>query len=207
MAHPPTEQAPGRAASSRRRRARIRREIAGHAIRLCLRQGFHATTVEDIATAADYHPSSFFRYFSSKEEAVFLGLPELDEWFRLRCEEIGPGDDVWKRLRETCVGAIEEFARNDADTAAAQFQLWTSDPALQAALAEAFATWERIISARLAVIAGLGEPDLRAHLMGVAVIGAFRTGIRMGISDAATFADHIDQAINLLATGLQPPTG
>jgi AcrR family transcriptional regulator len=197
----------GRAASSERRRARVRREIARHAVDLCLRQGFQATTVEDIATAADYHASSFFRYFASKEEAVFVGLPELTEWFCHRCAEIQPDGDVWAQLREVCVGAIEEFARLDPGTAGDQFRLWTTDPALQAPLAEAFAAWERIVAGRIATMAGLTRPDLGAHLIGVAVVGAFRTAITMGISDPRTFAEHVDQAIRLLAGGLQvPPT-
>lgn len=196
-----------RAASSERRRARVRREMARHAIELCLRQGFQATTVEEIAAAADYHPSSFFRYFATKEEAVFFGLPELNHWFAHACAQIGPDDDVWRRMRAACVGAVEEFARSDAATTRAQFTLWTTDPGLRAPLSEAFATWERIVAERFAAIAGLDRPDLRAHMIGAAMIGAFRTAVTMGITDAGAFAEHVDRAIEVLAAGLRPPTG
>ena len=50
------------------RRSRVRRDLAHCAVTLMAEKGFEATTVvEEIARAADYHPSSFFRYFNSKE--------------------------------------------------------------------------------------------------------------------------------------------
>ena len=40
------------------------------------RCGFAETTLEDIAEAADYSPSTFFRHFGTKEDAVFFDIAD-----------------------------------------------------------------------------------------------------------------------------------
>src|SRR5215472_8949692 len=53
-----------------RKKARTRASLREHALRLFREQGYQATTVEQIAAAAEVSPSTFFRYFPTKEDLV-----------------------------------------------------------------------------------------------------------------------------------------
>ena len=52
------------------KKARTRAEIQRQALLLFQQQGYAATTVEQIAAAAEVSQSTFFRYFPSKEHVV-----------------------------------------------------------------------------------------------------------------------------------------
>ncbi|MFD6215874.1 TetR family transcriptional regulator [Nocardia salmonicida] len=53
-----------------RKKERTRRTIRVEAFRLFREQGYTETTVEQIAAAAEISPSTFFRYFPTKEQLV-----------------------------------------------------------------------------------------------------------------------------------------
>jgi AcrR family transcriptional regulator len=55
-----------------RKKARTRAELQRHALRLFRDRGYTATTVDDIAAAAEVSRSTFFRYFPSKEDVVLF---------------------------------------------------------------------------------------------------------------------------------------
>lgn len=74
------------------KKARTRTEIQRQALRLFRRQGYPATTVEQIAAAAEVSQSTFFRYFPSKEDLVLWDEydPRLVAALREQPPELSP---------------------------------------------------------------------------------------------------------------------
>ena len=61
-----------------RKKAKTRASIRAHALRLFKQQGYAETTVEQVAAAAEVSPSTFFRYFATKDETVLDDLIDVD---------------------------------------------------------------------------------------------------------------------------------
>ncbi|WP_036558387.1 TetR family transcriptional regulator, partial [Nocardia brasiliensis] len=75
-----------------RKKERTRRTIRLEAFRLFREQGYGETTVEQIAAAAEVSPSTFFRYFPSKEQLVLADDldPVLMAVFQAQPPEVPP---------------------------------------------------------------------------------------------------------------------
>ena len=56
-----------------RKKAETKQEIVEAALTLFEKRGYDETTIEDIADAAAVSPRTVFRYFTSKEDLVFMG--------------------------------------------------------------------------------------------------------------------------------------
>jgi AcrR family transcriptional regulator len=184
------------------RRSRIRRDLAHCAVTLMTEKGFEATTVAEIAAAADYHPSSFFRYFATKEDAVFIGVPEATEEFRAACAGIRRGTEVWPVVRDAVIAVVERFTEADPDFFASQFGLWLSDPALQGPMAANLIVWEQIIAEAFAAAGGLRRPDLYCHVAGGAIVSSLRACVHAHGQDRDSFAQRVNRAIAMLEQGL-----
>lgn len=95
--------APGQPGGLReRKKARTRAAIREHALRLFREQGYHATTVEQIAAAAEVSPSTFFRYFPTKEDVVLQDDMEqlMLEAFDRQPPELSPVAAMRAAVRE-----------------------------------------------------------------------------------------------------------
>jgi AcrR family transcriptional regulator len=60
-----------------RKKLQTRAALIEAALALCDRQGFEATTVEQIAAAVDISPRTFNRYFATKEEVVLGPIEDM----------------------------------------------------------------------------------------------------------------------------------
>jgi AcrR family transcriptional regulator len=111
------------------RKASTRAAITASAQRLIGRRGFDAVTVGDIAVAAEVSHRTFYRYFSSKEDALLADFQDfLDDFVALvaaRPTDEHPVDSLVRTL-DTIALALPV----DADQFNWVYELVESEPAL-----------------------------------------------------------------------------
>lgn len=190
----------------RRRKQVASATIAQTALDLFVRDGFQATSVETIATAAGCSPRTFYRYFRSKEETLFYDLPQVLEQLGTVLEEhLAQGLGAWEAVTETVVAFIRRFDNEDPLTATRRLRLWLSEPSLRARYMQYIARSEQLIADTLHRHAGTDpDRDDLPQLIAVAATGAYRAVI-FAPGDARTgrtLARHLRDALRLVGEGL-----
>jgi AcrR family transcriptional regulator len=195
-----------------RKKQQTREAIHRAAMKLFAERGFDATTIADIAAAADISPRTFFSYFPSKEEAVFAKFEPAFESFDQAMRERPRGTGALEAMREWILGMATEFT-GDIEAAKLEARLRRESPAVAACDLRHMRQFER----RLAEAVGedLGEPPdaLRPRLVAAAAVAALQASsdnadailesdtrqAEQLIADPAAF---IDDALRFLEGGL-----
>jgi AcrR family transcriptional regulator len=182
-----------------RHKERTHRELASAAARLFLERGYAATTVQDIAEAADVSPRTFFRYFPSKEDTItaIVGSSVDDIIDHL---ETHPEDLVLRVALSSALGMVAAQVRRDLDASRAFRKLLCTTPALHGRWLEE----QRRSRNRLADALGpwFGGPPatLRAHLAAGSAQLAVEIAVEFWAADSSAGDPqrHLDEALALL---------
>jgi AcrR family transcriptional regulator len=164
-----------------RKKAKTKAAIQQHAMRLFGERGYQATTVEQIAAAAEVSPSTFFRYFPTKEDVVLYDAldPVLLEAFRAQPAELSPiqalRGAMWAVFGELPAGEVAVQQERDA--------LIRSVPELRARMLDEFAKSLDLFAEIVADRVGRRADDPAVRTLAGAVIG-------VGISAWSTAGDH-----------------
>lgn len=180
-------------------RESIRVQIAGVAWDLFARRGFDEVTATEVAAAAGISRATFFRYFATKEEAVFAAQEALGEEIATAVGARPAGEGAWTALRHAFDAAIGNYARDPAE-ALARVRLIRETPALRAHQLERQAQWQRMIGGALAARLGADPLDLGVQALVGAALSALDTAVsswgeRRGSSDLITLLDEAFEAI------------
>jgi AcrR family transcriptional regulator len=164
-----------------RKKARTKAAIQQHAMRLFRERGYPATTVEQIAAAAEVSPSTFFRYFPTKEDvALYDALdPVLLEAFRAQPAELGPV----QALRGAMRAVLAELPAEELAMQQERDRLIRSVPELRARMLDEFAKSLQLFAEIVAERVGRRPDDPAVRTVAGAVIG-------VGISAWYTAGDH-----------------
>lgn len=157
-------------------RETVRAQIAETAWSVFAERGFDDVTVNEVAEATGISRASFFRYFSSKEEAVFVALEAMGAEIATALEERPPQEEPWVALRRAFDAATPNYANNPARSLA-RLNLTRETPSLRAHQLERQAQWRDLIGPALALRLGLDPEDVRVD----AIVGASQAAL-----DAAT---------------------
>lgn len=118
------------------KKQRTRHTLIRTGLRLFTEQGFAATTVAQIAAAAEVAPATFFTYFPSKEDLVFAQQPERARTMHDTIAARAAGEtlpEVLRRALHTLLDSEQWIIESDHDLTRARARLVVSEPALRAA--------------------------------------------------------------------------
>src|SRR6478672_9850419 len=97
-----------------RKKQRTRETIARAAHELFAERGYHATTLPDIAEAADVSTRTIFAYFPSKEDILFSDFPAMRDALAQALAERPEGEDALQTVRKFIL-SLHEFEKTDLD--------------------------------------------------------------------------------------------
>jgi AcrR family transcriptional regulator len=153
-----------------RKKEKTRLAIHDAALELFIKQGFDATTVEQIAAQADVSTATFFRYFATKSEVIFSGhgyeLPALYDAILGRPKD----EDGLLAVRN----AIREWVPLlDTERVVHQLRVASSSARLVGFSIHLGMKWQSIISDALAERRGLRGPDTQSRLTAALAMAVF----------------------------------
>ncbi|PIS99816.1 transcriptional regulator [Bradyrhizobium nitroreducens] len=165
-----------------RKRQQTRARLTRAAMTLFLERGFEATTIDDIAAAANVSRRSFFHYFASKEDVVTAWQENAAS--ALVDEVVArPADESMLTAAENAIAAVVK--RLDPAEAAAMSRLKRDNPALQARDQLKYETIERALAEGLAQRGRTRSDRQKARLVAMIATGAMRVGGDSWIGDGA----------------------
>jgi AcrR family transcriptional regulator len=154
-----------------RKKQRTREQIVDAAFKLFAERGYAATTVADIAAAADIAPRTFFSYFPSKEEVVFYDFDGLFESLSEAITGRPEGVSAIDALRDWVSHALP-IEHDEAPEAVLRKRMCIDEPGLAAHQQHLLSKLEDIL--REGVARDLGEPPdgLRPRMVSAAAVAA-----------------------------------
>ncbi|RAG85587.1 TetR family transcriptional regulator [Streptacidiphilus pinicola] len=179
----------------------MRQELATAAMELFASQGYEETTVDQIAAAAGVARRTFFRYFRSKEEAIF---PDHDDTLVRVADLLASADPSEHPLDVVCRG-IKEVLRMYAATpsvSVARYRLIRQVPTLREREIAVVARYERLFTRYLLgrFDTDQGDDAMLAEVSAAAVVAAHNHVLRRwlragGRGEVESQLDHAFEAI------------
>ena len=193
-----------------RNKARTRTALATTAARLFREQGYAETTVEDIVRAAGSSSSTFFRYFGTKEDVLFLDIREILDEFTAFVSAPVPGLTRWDQIQLGIKNAVRRVAEPGPELERVSITSWLSEPAIGRRFQEYAAELDRVMCVALAHERRV-DPDrdldvqLAARTASAAYMSAFHVHVHTGRDLAPLLDEALSRIDNLLTAAASPP--
>jgi mycofactocin system transcriptional regulator len=176
--------------------------VASAALELFVRQGFDATTVDEIAAAVGVSRRTFFRYFDTKSDAVW---GEFDrELARLAgLLAASPPDAGLLDALRTAVVEANRVGPGELGDLRRRVRLISSEPSLVAHSAVRYAAWCDVVAAFAAARMGADPGDLGPQTVARAALGAAEAAfVAWSGGEGDDLAEALDRAFGVLGTWL-----
>ncbi|WP_067843271.1 TetR family transcriptional regulator [Nocardia lijiangensis] len=179
-----------------RKKERTRRTIRTEAFRLFREQGYGETTIEQIAAAADVSPSTFFRYFPTKEQLVIADDldPLLVEEFRGQPRGLSPVLAFRNAVDASLATLTPEELAFEQERQALVYHV----PELRAAIGIELERGIEMIAEMIAEYLGRPSDDFEVRVTAGAITGA---GLAISLRTPVN-AENLGHAMDFLDAGL-----
>lgn len=181
-----------------RQREAVQQEITRTAIDLFLRQGFEATTIDQIIEPVGVSRRSFFRYFGTKEDVVLGDLVNRGASIAEALARRPAEEEPWDAIRAAFHEAHEISASGKHETLALGRMLFDT-PSLLARHLEKRLRWQELFVPLIAErLPDVGDRDLHAHAIVASALSCLDAASRAWVqSDGqAELSDLYDQAVH-----------
>lgn len=185
-----------------RKRQMTRDRIATAAAKLVAEDGLTAATVERIAAEAQVGRATFFRYFSSKEDAVADGMTR--HWLDVITAQLA-AQPTELPARDAVMAAFRVLG-DDFGAVSAQVRdlatMTRSSPALSAWTLQIYVGYETAIANLVAPRLDDLEPDdARPRLIGALAMASVRIALDDWLQHGGSLPQRIQDAMGVLTVG------
>ncbi|CAN5491239.1 TetR family transcriptional regulator [soil metagenome] len=186
-------------ALSARKRTATRDRIATSAAELVAECGLAAATVERIAERAAIGRATFFRYFSSKEDAVAEGISR--QWLGHITAAVARQPPALSAL-EAVIAAFADLGDGFGQISGQVRELailTRSSPALSAWTLQIYLRYETAIAELVAPRLNAGPDDPRPRLIGALAMASLRIALDDWLVHGGSLPDRVRDALSALA--------
>lgn len=188
-----------------RKKIKTREAIRAAAYGLFETRGYDATTVEQIAAAAEVSPSTFFRYFPVKEDVVLDDAygPVLEAAIAAR----PAGEPLVASMRAAIVEATRRTFTEGHAEIAFRMRLCREVPAIRTRLNESMVTAQRLLATAVARRDGRPADDLAPRVLAGALMGGWTEALTHWSETGATepLPDLLDRTLTMISEGMALP--
>ncbi|MDI5970060.1 TetR family transcriptional regulator [Streptomyces sp. SL13] len=185
-----------------RKKIKTRRAIRTAAYRLFESQGYEATPVEQIAADAEVSPSTFFRYFPTKEDVVLSD--EYDPVMRAAIASRPAGEPLVVSMRAAIADAARQMFQEDRGEILLRMRLCRQVPAIRTRLGENVVTAQRLLTGALSQRDGRPADDLELRVLAGALMGGWTEALLYWSETGAAepLPDLLDRTLTMISEGM-----
>jgi AcrR family transcriptional regulator len=186
-----------------RKKLRTRETIRREAYRLFTEQGYEATTVDQIADAAEVSPSTFFRYYPTKEDVVLID--DYDSALSAALRGRPAGEPIMTSILAALTDSLGPIIQADRDELLVRTRLGFNDPAIRARSWDELQRSQDALAAVIVERTGRAPDDLEAHSAAAAIMAVSTAVVRHWVrSDGRQdLAALYEGPFRMLAEGLR----
>jgi TetR/AcrR family transcriptional regulator, regulator of mycofactocin system len=181
-----------------------RHQLQRIALEMFSAHGYDAVTIEALAAAAGISRRTFFRYFSSKADALMADFDADVERLRTVLAGSDPGLPVMGAIRRAVV-TVNRYGADDLARLRQRMQLQQDNPALLANGILHYEAWQAVVAEFAAGRLGQAPGDLLPQVIARSVFGAAYAGFLSWLSDErGDLSPRLDRALAAMAEAFEP---